>query len=95
MLMFLASNRPHRLAAAEFVRGHVAASMGIPPHPGSSWCDPDVQQRKRDELAAEQQRHADLYAKAGKDETDRINRGGAPAHRTAILKNFHGTVICG
>jgi hypothetical protein len=48
--------------------------MGIPPHPGSSWCDPQVQQRKRAELAAQQQRHAALYAKAGKEQDDRINR---------------------
>jgi hypothetical protein len=33
MLMFLASNRPHRLAAAEFVRGHVRGEHG---HPAAS-----------------------------------------------------------
>jgi hypothetical protein len=51
-----------------------AANMGIPPHPGSHWSDPDIQQRRREELAADQERHAAAYSKAGQDETERINR---------------------
>jgi hypothetical protein len=48
--------------------------MGIPPHPGAAWSDPDYQARRREELAIEQQRHADALSKAGEAETERINK---------------------
>jgi hypothetical protein len=51
-----------------------AFDMGIPPHPGAAWADPLVQQRKHDELAAEQQRHADFYSTAAKEQEERLNR---------------------
>jgi hypothetical protein len=50
------------------------SSMGMPPHPGAAWSDPEVQQRQRAELAIEQQRNAAYYAQAAKDAEERSNR---------------------
>jgi hypothetical protein len=48
-------------------------SMGVPQHPGAAWSDPAFQERRRAELAAEQERLARHHAEAAKAQEIRQN----------------------
>ena len=60
---------PRSTFASDFVQ-----SMGVPLHAGPGWSDPQVQERRRAELASEQQRLAAHHAQAAKAQELRINR---------------------
>jgi hypothetical protein len=50
-----------------------AQSM-IVPHPGSAWADPDVQQRRRAAVMAEQEQIGAYHEQATKQQEERLNR---------------------
>jgi hypothetical protein len=51
-----------------------ATSMRFDTHPGQHWTDPDVQQRRRAELEAEQQKNAEYHQAAAREQEARVNR---------------------
>jgi hypothetical protein len=55
--------------AAEF-----ASIMAAPPHPGSHWADPEVQQQRRDESEKTHHRIGEFYQRETKQQEERINR---------------------
>jgi hypothetical protein len=51
-----------------------AQSMGLPLHAGQFWSDPEVQERRRAELAREQARNAAYHERTGREQLARQNR---------------------
>ena len=54
------------LAVPRTFASDYVSSMGMPPHPGAAWCDPEIQQRQRAEMGNSATAQRGLRRQSGK-----------------------------